>query len=207
MKSWSARFPAGIGAAMLAAFLFGVGTPLAKLLVADIPPVLLAGFLYAGSGIGFTLWIVIRRLLKQSSNEAPLRRSDVPWLSAAVFFGGVLGPVLLMFGLVSTPAFTASLMLNLEGVLTAVIAWVVFKENVDRLVFLGMVVIVAGGILLSWSREAELGIPWGALAIVGACACWALDNNFTRVVSGGDPIPFHSIVVSNPLESASISVR
>lgn len=207
MKSWSARFPAGIGAAMLAAFLFGVGTPLAKLLVADIPPVLLAGFLYAGSGIGFTLWIVIRRLLKQSSNEAPLRRSDVPWLSAAVFFGGVLGPVLLMFGLVSTPAFTASLMLNLEGVLTAVIAWVVFKENVDRLVFLGMVVIVAGGILLSWSREAELGIPWGALAIVGACACWALDNNFTRVVSGGDPIPFHSIVVLNPLESASISVR
>lgn len=188
MKKWSARFPAGIGTALLAAFLFGVSTPLAKLLVADIPPVLLAGLLYAGSGIGLTLWIGSRRFLKQSSNEAPLRRSDIPWLSAAVFFGGVLGPVLLMIGLVSTPASTASLMLNLEGVLTAVLAWVVFKENVDRRVFLGMVVIVAGGILLSWSRDAEFGIPWGALAIAGACACWAIDNNFTRVVSGGDPM-------------------
>lgn len=193
MNTRSARFPAGIGTALLAAFLFGVSTPLAKLLVTDIPPVLLAGLLYAGSGIGLTLWIGIRRLLKQSSNEAPLRRSDIPWLSAAVFFGGVLGPVLLMIGLVTTPASTASLMLNLEGVLTAALAWLIFKENVDRRVFLGMVVIVAGGLLLSWSNESELGIPWGSLAIAGACICWAIDNNFTRVVSGGNPMHIAAI--------------
>lgn len=193
MNKWSSRFPVGIGTALLAAFLFGVSTPMAKLLVADIPPVLLAGLLYAGSGIGLSLWIGIRRLLKQSSNEAPLRRADIPWLSAAVFFGGVLGPVLLMIGLVTTPASTASLMLNLEGVLTAVIAWFVFKENVDRRVFLGMVVIVVGGVLLSWSNDAELGIPWGALAIAGACICWAIDNNFTRVVSSGNPMHIAAI--------------
>jgi drug/metabolite transporter (DMT)-like permease len=196
LNKWWAKYPIGIGTGLLAAILFGLSTPLAKLLVADIQPVLLAGLLYAGSGIGLSLWLIVRRLFRQSSNnsnEASLRRSDIPWLSAAVFFGGVLGPVLLMIGLVSTPASTASLMLNLEGVLTAVLAWVAFKENVDRRVFLGMVAIVAGGVLLSWSRDAQIGIPWGALAIAGACACWAIDNNFTRVVSGGDPVQIAAI--------------
>lgn len=193
LNNWREKFPIGIGAGLLAAALFGLSTPLAKLLVLDIHPVMLAGLLYTGSGIGLSLWLGIRHLLKQSSNEASLCRSDIPWLSGAVLFGGVLGPVLLMIGLVSTPASTASLMLNLEGVLTAVIAWMVFKENVDRRVFLGMIAIVAGGVLLSWSRDVQIGIPWGALAIVSACACWAIDNNFTRVVSAGDPVQIAAI--------------
>ena len=187
------KYPMGIGTALLAAILFGLSTPLAKLLISDIEPVLLAGLLYAGSGIGLSLWLGIRRLFKQASNEAPLRRADIPWLSAAVFFGGVLGPVLLMIGLVTTPASTASLMLNLEGVLTALLAWLVFKENVDRRIFLGMLAIIAGGVLLSRQRDAVSGIPWGSLAIAGACACWAIDNNFTRVVSGGDPVQIAAI--------------
>lgn len=196
MSKWRTKYPIGIGTALLAALLFGLSTPLAKLLVADIKPVLLAGLLYAGTGIGLTLWLGLRRLFRKddaNSKEAPLKRADIPWLSAAVFFGGVLGPVLLMIGLVSTTASTASLMLNLEGVLTAALAWVAFKENVDHRVFLGMVAIVAGGVLLSWSSDAQTGIPWGALAIAGACACWAIDNNFTRVVSGGDPVQIAAI--------------
>jgi drug/metabolite transporter (DMT)-like permease len=190
---FTARFPTGIGIALVAAVLFGVSTPLAKLLVADIAPVLLAGLLYAGSGAGLGIWLGIRRLRGQPNDEAHLRRRDIPWLAAAVLFGGVLGPVLLIFGLVSTPASTASLLLNLEGVLTALLAWCVFRENVDRRVFLGMVAIVAGGVLLSWAQDTSLGVPWGALAIVGACACWALDNNLTRAVSGGDPVQIAAI--------------
>lgn len=178
--------------ALAAAALFGLSTPLAKLLVGTVPPLLLAGLLYAGSGIGLSVLMLLRKLRQQPITEAPLVRRDMPWLAGAVLVGGVLGPILLMLGLARTPASTASLLLNLEGVLTAVIAWVVFRENVDRRVFLGMLAIIAGSVLLSWQRQ--LGeIPWGSLAIAGACLCWAIDNNLTRQVAGGDPMQIAAI--------------
>ena len=183
----------GIGPALLAAVLFGASTPLAKLLLTDIPPLLLAGLLYAGSGLGLGGWLLARRLRpREPDAETPLRRKDTPWLAGAVLFGGVLGPVLLMLGLARTPASSASLLLNLEGVLTASLAWVVFRENVDARIFLGMLAIIAGGVFLSWT-EAPTGLPWGSLAIAAACACWAIDNNLTRVVSGGDPVQVAAI--------------
>jgi drug/metabolite transporter (DMT)-like permease len=192
MKYFS-RLPSGIAPALLAALLFGASTPLAKLLVHDVPPVLLAGLLYAGSGIGLGAWWLARRWRPGETNaEAPLRRRDLPWLGGAVLAGGVMGPVLLMLGLASTPASSASLLLNLESVLTALLAWIAFRENVDVRIFLGMLAIVAGGVLLSWT-QAPTGMPWGSFAIAGACACWAIDNNLTRVVSGGDPVQVAAI--------------
>ena len=193
MRRFLKRAP-GIGPALLAALLFGASTPLAKLLVADVSPIMLAGLLYAGSGLGLGAWLLVRRLrTRQADAEASLQRRDIPWLSGAVLFGGVLGPVLLMVGLASTPASAASLLLNLEAVLTATVAWVGFRENVDFRIFLGMVAIVAGGVLLSWTQAPPLGLPWGAFAIAGACACWAIDNNLTRAVSGGDPVQIAAI--------------
>jgi drug/metabolite transporter (DMT)-like permease len=183
----------GIGLALLAAGLFGASTPLAKLLVAEVSPVMLAGLLYAGSGVGLGLWWAFARLRSGSRAEAPLRRRDLPWLGGAVLFGGVLAPVLLMLGLRHTAASTASLLLNIEGVLTATVAWVVFRENVDRRIFFGMIAIVAGGVVLSWSKGPGAGVPWGVLAISGACLCWAIDNNLTRAVSGGDPVQIAAI--------------
>lgn len=183
----------GVGAALLAAVLFGVSTPLAKLLLANLSPILLAGTLYAGSGLGLGLWVLFRRLRKRAAVEAPLQRRDAPWLAGAVLSGGVAGPILLMVGLAQTPASSASLLLNLEGALTAAIAWCVFRENVDRRVFAGMLAIVIGGALLSWNPLAAAGVPWGALGIVGACLCWAIDNNLTRAVSGGDPVQIAAI--------------
>ena len=182
----------GIVTALLAASLFGASTPLAKKLLTDISPILLAGLLYAGSGLGLGAWLALRRLRGQAAGEGGLQRRDWPWLAGAVLFGGVIAPVLLMLGLMHTPASTASLLLNLEGVLTAVIAWVVFRENVDRRIASGMFVIVAGGAILSWAQR-PTGVPWGALGIGGACLCWAIDNNFTRVVSGGDPVRIAAI--------------
>ena len=183
----------GIGSALVAAFLFGASTPFAKLLIAQVPPVLLAGLLYAGSGLGLGAWLVFRGLRPgQAGAETSLQRKDVRWLAGAVLFGGALGPVLLMWGLATTPASTSSLLLNLESVLTALIAWVVFRENVDLRIFLDMIAIVAGGVLLSWS-QAPQGFPWGSLAIAAACACWAIDNNLTRAISGGDPVQIAAI--------------
>ena len=110
-----------------------------------------------------------------------------------MFFGGILGPVLLMAGLSSTPGSSASLLLNLEGVFTALLAWLVFRENVDRRIALGMLLIVAGGIALSWSPGAAVRFPLGALAISGAGLCWGIDNNLTQKVSGGDPLQVAAI--------------
>ncbi len=177
----------GIASALAAALLFGASTPLAKLLTDEMPPVLLAGLLYLGSGVGLLGWLTLRRLL-QGQRVPALMRGDMPWLGGAILAGGVLGPVLLMYGLARTSAASASLLLNLEGVLTALLAWFVFKENVDRRVAFGMGLIVLGGVLLSWPGEADLSVTTGVGAIAGACLCWAIDNNLTRKVSASDAV-------------------
>ncbi|PMS14573.1 EamA family transporter [Trinickia dabaoshanensis] len=174
--------------ALLAAALFGATTPLAKLLLGTLSPFMLAGLFYLGSGVGLGLTMLVRRLVRPKQtqhSDARIHRTEITWLAGAIAAGGVAGPALLMLGLTSTPAATGSLLLNLEGVFTAVIAWVVFRENVDLQVFLGMVAIVAGGVLLSWTGGAA-GIPVGALLVAGACLCWAIDNNLTRKVSTND---------------------
>jgi drug/metabolite transporter (DMT)-like permease len=178
----------GIPYALAAAGLFGASTPLAKLLVGQMPPVLLAGLLYLGSGIGLAvLWAMRSRVLGRA-HETPLRAADGPWLAGAILTGGVLGPVLLMVGLSLTPGTTSSLLLNTEGVFTAALAWVVFGENYDRRVLLGMAAIVLGGVVLSWGGNLQVGGWLGPLAIAGACLAWGVDNNLTRKVSGGDPV-------------------
>ncbi len=165
-------------AALAAALLFGAGTPVAKLLLTDVSPWMLAGLLYLGSGIGLGLYRLIRR-----SARVHLARREFGPLIGAVFFGGVVGPVLLMFGLVGMPASGASLLLNAEGVATALLAWFVFKENFDRRIALGMAAIVAGAVVLSWPGQADFAGIWPSLAILGACVAWGLDNNLTRKVA------------------------
>src|SRR6266550_6292096 len=171
--------------ALVAAALCGLSAPVAKILLAHASPQLLAGLLYLGSGTGLgILWLIRGR----SNREAPLSGKDLPWLAGAITFGGALGPVLLMTGLARTPASAASLLLNLEGVFTALIAWFVFHENFDRRIALGMFAIVAGGTALSWEGRLSWGGMAGPLAVAGACLCWAIDNNLTQKVSAGDPV-------------------
>ncbi|MEZ5200746.1 MAG: DMT family transporter [Micropruina glycogenica] len=172
----------GVRAALLSAALFGASAPLAKLLLGDVDPWLLAGLLYVGAGVGMGLWRIIRR-----SPRVALPRGELWWLVGAVVSGGLAGPVLLMVGLASMPASGASLLLNVEGVLTAVIAWVVFREPTDRRVVVGMLAIVAGAVVIAVpTGRVDFAEVWPALAIVAACACWALDNNLTRKVSLSD---------------------
>lgn len=173
-----------ITAALAAALLFGASTPLAKQLLRDTSPVLLAGLLYLGSGIGLSA----ARLLRDRGWRTPaLAPAEWLWLLLAILFGGVLGPLLLMLGLARTPAAAASLLLNLEAVLTALLAWIVFRENTDRRVVLGMALIVAGAAVLAGRRGSfASGIGWGAPLIGLACLCWAVDNNLTRKVSASD---------------------
>jgi drug/metabolite transporter (DMT)-like permease len=173
--------------ALLAAILFGASTPFAKLLIGNIDAWVLAGILYCGSGIGLVFVQIIRCLKTKKLPSFPSRK-DFIWLMGATFFGGVLGPVFLMKGLMTSTAASSSLLLNLEGVLTSVLAWVVFREHYDRRIVTGMFLIIIGGIVLSWSREATIGISIGTVYIIGACLCWAIDNNLTRKVSVNDAI-------------------
>ena len=178
----------GVTYALLAAVLFGASTPFAKALVSDVHPLLMAGLLYAGSGVGLAVTLLLRAILtRKTVTTAWPARGEWRWLVAAIVFGGVLGPVLLMFGLVATSASTASLLLNLEGVFSALLAWFLFHENYDRRIALGMAAIVAGGAVLSFTGGG-IGVSPGATLIVAACLCWALDNNLTRKVAASDAI-------------------
>jgi drug/metabolite transporter (DMT)-like permease len=168
----------GVQAALASAVLFGAGTPFAKVLLGDVSPWLLAGLLYTGSGIGLLIWRLVRR-----APRVRLHRGEILPLIGAVFFGGLVAPVLLLVGLANMPASGASLLLNAEAVFTAVLAWFVFRENFDRRVALGMVAIVAGSVVLTVPAGAAFGSPWPAIAVLGACLCWGLDNNLTRKVA------------------------
>lgn len=178
---------AGPALGLASAALFGASTPLAKLLLGEVGPWMLAGLLYLGSGAGLAIVYLARRSLGAAPPESPLRRGDLPWLAAVVAMGGVAGPVLLMLGLSVTPASSAALLLNLEGLATMGIAWAVFHENADRRIVLGAMCILGGAVLLSWQGIAG-GVGWGALAIVGACVAWGIDNNLTRKLSAADPV-------------------
>jgi drug/metabolite transporter (DMT)-like permease len=182
----------GILLALFSAALFGASTPIAKLLLGVIDPWALAGLLYLGSGISLGAVIGVRRLTGAVPVEARLTVKDLPWVTGSVLAGGVIAPVLLMFGLARTEASTAALLLNLESLATLGIAWVIFREHVSLRILLGAAVILAGAILLSWrGGSGKFGL--GALAIAVACLCWGIDNNLTRRLSTADPIQIAAI--------------
>jgi drug/metabolite transporter (DMT)-like permease len=171
-------------AALASAVLFGVTTPIAKQLLAGTQPLLIAGLLYLGSGVGVS---VLRLIQDRGWSATGLTARDWPWLMASVVVGGIIAPALLMTGLARADAAAASLLLNLEVVFTAVLAWWVFKEPANRRVVLGLAAIFAGGLILV--RPAQFAVSGSplALGLIGAaCLCWALDNNLTRKVSAGD---------------------
>ena len=176
----------GVTLALLSAALFGASTPLAKIMLGGVNPWMLAGLLYLGAGIGLAAVHLGRNALRLPAIEAPLRRSDLPWLAAVILAGGILGPVFLMFGLARTDAAAASLLLNVEGLATMGIAWLIFRENVDRRLLLGAFAILAGAALLSWQGRASF--DWGAVLIVAASVSWGIDNNLTRKLSSADPV-------------------
>jgi drug/metabolite transporter (DMT)-like permease len=193
----------GPGFALGAAVLFGLSAPAAKLLVGHVDPWLLAGLLYLGSGVGLGLWRLGQSLWGHSATEAPLTRRDIRWLAGAIVFGGVIGPVLLTYGLAAGTAVQSSLLLNLEGVFTALLAWSVFREHFAARIAIGMMSIAIGAIVLSWNPAGRIVLDGSALLVTGACLAWAIDNNLTRMVSGGDPL---QIAALKGLAAGSINV-
>ncbi len=178
----------GVPLALTSAVLFGASIPLARTLIGTgLDPGLLAGLLYLGSGAGLALATTVQRLGRTApAGEAPISAADLPVLVLVILAGGVLGPVLLFFGLARMQASAASLLLNVEGLATMGIAWFVFRENVDHRIALGAAALLGGAVILSWQGDGR--IEPGALLVVLACVAWAIDNNLTRKLSASDPI-------------------
>jgi drug/metabolite transporter (DMT)-like permease len=189
--------------ALASAALFGISTPAAKVLLGSIDPGVLAGLFYCGAGVGTALLRRLRfsTLRSNKPTEVELSRKDVPWLAGAVLSGGIIGPLLLMIGLLLTEAATASLMLTLEMAATGLIAWLIFHEDVNARVAVGMALLITGGLTLGWSGTPTIGNIFGPLAIAGACLAWGIDNNLTRKVSHADPLQIVQIkgLVAGPV--------
>jgi drug/metabolite transporter (DMT)-like permease len=148
---------------------------------------------------------VVRTVRDRHWRAPIMTRSEWFWYLLAILLGGVLGLLLLMLGLMHTSASSASLLLNLEAVLTALIAWILFRENANRLVVFGMALIVAGAVLLAWPAGQGRGqFGWGVWLIALACLCWALDNNFTRKVSNSDALFIAGLkgIVAGPVNTS-----
>lgn len=143
----------GVPLALASAVLFGAVAPLSKLLLKSTSPFMLARLMYLGAGLGLAAYRLFRDAFAPESSEAQLRRADMPWLAIAIAMGGIVGPVLLMLGVSRTTASSAALLLNMEGLATMAIAWVVFRENVDRRLMFGAFAILAGAALLSWDGQ------------------------------------------------------
>ena len=179
---------------MISATLFGIGTPFAKILTEDVEPVVLAGLLYLGAFAGLTIYVLVRRVVRKSRLASePLDRKDVPWLAGATVSGGIVAPICLMTGLTLTTGFAASLLLNLESLATAVIAYLFFRENLGWRLGIAVVCMTAAGILLSWDQSTSALTVSGPLLLLAAGIAWGVDNNLTRHISGKNPVQISQI--------------
>lgn len=173
----------------MSALLFGISPPLAKLLVSDIPPVALAGLLYLGAFLGLSLYSIgSGRMMTGHNDRASLGRNDFPWLAGATIAGGILAPISMMMGLKLVSGFSASLLLNLEGVATAIIAVFVFNENAGKRLWIALACMTVAGVFLTWDPSQGRFVPVGPLLLVFAMVCWGIDNNLTRNLSDKDPV-------------------
>lgn len=177
----------GIFLAILAAGLYALSSPFSKILLHDIPPTLLAGFLYLGAGLGMMMISLIRRIAKSSESESSLTKKDLSYTVAMVILD-IAAPVCLLFGLTKTTAANASLLNNFEIVATAVIALVVFKESISPRLWLGILFVTLSCALLSFEDAKSLQFNTGSLFVLLACICWGIENNCTRKLSSKDPL-------------------
>ena len=184
----------GLGAAVL----FGLSAPLAKRLLTDMTPLMLAGLLYAGGGLGLSLF---RLVVRRPESEAKLRLADAKLLVPLIVSGGLIAPVLMLFGLSRLSAVSASLLLNLEGPLTILLALAVFKEHLGKRELLAAGIVLAGAAVLGFQAWEWRGDWLGALCIAAACGCWALDNHLSQRLSVKDPV---AVVRLKTLGSGSV---
>jgi len=179
----------GLAAALGAAFFFGISAPFSKLLLGSVSPLMLAGLLYLGSFAGLNIISAVRSTSEKTrASEAALRGHDYLYLAGSILAGGVAAPLFLLYGLGSTGASAASLLLNIEGVLTVLLATLVFREHAGGRIWAAAAVMLIAGSLLVYTRGSSgVTVNTGALLVLASALMWAIDNNLTRELSHRDP--------------------
>ena len=178
----------GAAYGLAAAALFGASAPISKILLPRAGPLMLSALLYLGAGLGLSAFKLLFGRRPQERREAAIRRGDIPLLAGVILFGGLLGPVLMLYGLARVSGLTGSLLLNLEAPCTMLLAVVLFREHLGRRAGFAALLIVLGAAALGF-RPGELrASAAGAAAIAGACLCWGIDNNLSQRLSLRDPI-------------------
>jgi drug/metabolite transporter (DMT)-like permease len=200
--------------AISAAALYGISTPISKLLLEEIPPMLLAALLYLGAGFGMSIVVGVRRVSGFKKTEAPVTRKEIPYLIGMILLD-ILAPILLLIGLTLSSAESVSLLNNFEIVATAMIALLLFHESIGTRMWYAIALITLASILLSIGDIANMEFSLGSLLVLGACFCWGLENNFTRMLSIKDPLQvvimkgfgsgFGSLVIAMVLKQYSMN--
>lgn len=183
----------GVGFAIAAPLLYSISIPLSKLFLQTVDPWLLAGWMDLATGVGMATVYGGRALIWHTPIKNPLQGQDWNWMWGSIAAGGVIAPVLQTFGIAYSTAATASLLLNLEGVFTSLIAWVIFREVFNRSIAYGLSFITAGSMMLVGTNTASVSFSLGSLAVIGASLAWATTSNFTHKISHCDPVQVVSI--------------
>ena len=174
----------GILFAVLAAAFYALNAPLSKLLMADVPPSMMASMLYLGAGFGMAIFSAATR---RTGHGAKLGKRDLPYVIGMILLD-IAAPISLMLGIRATSAANASLLNNFEIVATSLIALVVFRERISPRLWLGIGLVTLSSILLSVEDVGSLSLSAGSLLVLLACVCWGFENNCTRMLSGSDPV-------------------
>ncbi len=176
--------------AILAAALYALSTPVSKLLLQNVPPTMVAAFLYLGAGIGMGVMMLMRNRFSKGANEEGLTRADLPYAAAMVALD-IVAPILMMYGLRINSAANTALLNNFEIVATALIALLFFREKVGQRLWIAIALVTVASILLSLegsSATDALRFSKGSLWVLGATVCWGLENNCTRRIADKDPM-------------------
>lgn len=166
--------------AIMAAALYAVNLPLVKLFLREVGPVMMAAFLYLGAGIGMALILQMKK--RQEEPLERLTRKELPYTIAMVLLD-IAAPILLMLGIGRTTAANVSLLNNFEIVVTSLIALLVFREKISRRLWISIALITSASAILTFEGRGSFVFNEGSLLVLGACLCWGLENNCTKMIS------------------------
>jgi len=173
--------------AILSASLYAISLPVSKLLLKEIPPTLMASFLYLGSGLGMSIVGFIKNKIYKEKTEARLTKQDLPFTVGMIALD-IAAPIFLMFGLTMTTSADASLLNNFEIVTTSVIALLIFKEYISKRLWGAIFLITSSIIIISVKNISSFSFSFGSIFVLLGCICWGFENNCTRKLSVKDPL-------------------
>lgn len=177
----------GVLFAILAAAFYALNSPLSKLLLNEIPPTMMAAFLYLGAGFGMSLFQLIENRSGLAAREQKLTRKELPYTVGMVVLD-IAAPIALMIGISQTSAANASLLNNFEIVATSLIAMLIFREAISPKLWVGIVLVTLSSVILSFRDVSSFSFSIGSLFVLAACVCWGFENNCTRMLSSKNPV-------------------